>query len=190
MHAERRHQRKRAREGLCERAIKVRIALSSCMQCDTHLYEGCELCQCSCLLAFRRLPVACKCGPCARRCANMQEVLDARRKAVSSLAALQGLIAPRLRNGATLSAVRESCLASGQLAADGTLQVPNDSDVIVAGVADSLPNVDMPVFVQRYFLAALSIVQQNNAKGGAAGREDKQMRIEPTSGNHDVRICM
>lgn len=55
----------------------------------------------------------------------MQEVLEARRKATSSLAALQGLIAPRLHDGSTISSVRESCLASGQPAADGTLQVPN-----------------------------------------------------------------
>lgn len=55
----------------------------------------------------------------------MQEVLEARRKAASSLAALQGLIAPRLQDGSTISAVRESCLASGQPAADGTLQVPS-----------------------------------------------------------------
>ena len=54
----------------------------------------------------------------------MQEVLEARRKAASSLASLQGLIAPRLQDGSRISEVRESCLASGQPAADGTLQVP------------------------------------------------------------------
>ena len=58
---------------------------------------------------------------------DTQEVLEARRKAVSSLAALQGLVAPRLWDGATLSAVREACLASRQPAADGTLQVPSVS---------------------------------------------------------------
>lgn len=53
-----------------------------------------------------------------------QEVLEARRKAGSSLAALQALITPQLQNGAQLSAVRERCLSSGQPAADGSLQVP------------------------------------------------------------------
>ncbi|KAK9836035.1 hypothetical protein WJX81_007852 [Elliptochloris bilobata] len=58
-------------------------------------------------------------GLCERA---IKEVLQARRKAGSSLSALQGLVAPRLQAGASLSAVRTACLSSGQPAADGTLQ--------------------------------------------------------------------
>lgn len=53
----------------------------------------------------------------------VQEVLEARRKAGTSLALLQALIGPQLRNGARLTAVRDACLASGQPAAQASLQV-------------------------------------------------------------------
>ena len=99
---------KRTREGLCERAIKART--------QHLLYNTC---------AFVK-HICCKNGMEWQSISHggTQEVLEARRKAGSSLAPLQALITPQLQNGAQLSAVRERCLSSGQPAADGSLQVP------------------------------------------------------------------
>jgi hypothetical protein len=61
-------------------------------------------------------------GQAQQRWRAAQDVLEARRKAGSSLALLQALVGPHLRAGARLAAVRDACLASGQPAAEASLQ--------------------------------------------------------------------
>ena len=63
------------------------------------------------------------------------------------------------------------------------------SCITVRRLGTILNRSDVRFAAQRYFFAALTVVQQNNAPRAPEGCSQKQMRMEALREHRDVRLC-